>query len=368
MSYQFDVVVVGAGVVGLANAKYFIDQGFSTLVVESGASFGTGTSSRNSEVIHAGIYYVQNSNKARLCVRGKHLIYQYCASRGIPHKKIGKWIVAQTEKQSNRLHELFQVGKANGVADLQFLSPQVISACEPSLKAYEVISSPSTGIVDSHAYMQSLVNDIEAGGGVIVYKTPFLQAESTSYGFEICLGGAEVVTVKSTYLINAAGLYAVDVAQKIGGLASDQIPEACFAKGSYYTYMGKVPFQRLIYPVPEVGGLGIHLTLDMEGQARFGPDVEWVDKIDYQINDRSKLKFAQAIQSYWEACDETRLFPAYSGIRPKLGSPQQFASDFYIKTEVEHGVAGLVNLFGIDSPGITASLAIAESVVNKLKP
>jgi L-2-hydroxyglutarate oxidase LhgO len=368
MSYQFDVVVVGAGVVGLANAKYFVDKGFSTLVVESGAGFGIGTSSRNSEVIHAGIYYAQNSVKARLCVRGKNLLYEYCASRGIPHKKIGKWIVAQTEAQANKLHQLLQAGKENGVADLELLPPLAISNGEPSLKACEVLYSPSTGIMDAHAYMQSLVNDIEAGGGVIVYKTPFVEAESTSYGFEIYLGGAEAFKVNAVYLINAAGLYAVNVAHKIKGLASDQIPEACFAKGSYYTYMGKVPFQRLIYPVPEVGGLGVHLTLDMGGQARFGPDVEWVEKIDYQINDQSKQKFAQAIQAYWQACDVTKLVPAYSGIRPKLGSSQQFATDFFIKTEVEHGVAGLVNLFGIDSPGLTASLAIAESVVNRLKP
>lgn len=367
MSYQFDVVVVGAGVVGLANAKYFVEQGFSTLVVESEAGFGTGTSSRSSEVIHAGIYYAQNPNKASLCVRGKHLLYEYCASHGIQHKKIGKWIVAQTETQANKLHQLLQAGKTNGIADLQFLSPMAISTGEPSLKAFEVLYSPSTGILNSHAYMQSLVNDIEAGGGVIVYKAPFDQAESTCYGFKIRLGGAEPSIVKAEYLINAAGLYAVKVAQSIQGLAYDQIPEACFAKGSYYAYMGKVPFQRLIYPVPETGGLGIHLTLDMGGQARFGPDVEWIEKIDYQVDDQSKRKFAQAIQSYWPACDANKLAPAYSGIRPKLGSPQQFASDFLIETEKEHGVAGLVNLFGIDSPGLTASLAIAERIVKNIK-
>ena len=195
-------------------------------------------------------------------------------------KKIGKWIVAQTETQANKLHQLLQAGKTNGIADLQFLSPMAISTGEPSLKAFEVLYSPSTGILNSHAYMQSLVNDIEAGGGVIVYKAPFDQAESTCYGFKIRLGGAEPSIVKAEYLINAAGLYAVKVAQSIQGLAYDQIPEACFAKGSYYAYMGKVPFQRLIYPVPETGGLGIHLTLDMGGQARFGPDVEWIEKIE----------------------------------------------------------------------------------------
>ncbi|MFY8126578.1 MAG: NAD(P)/FAD-dependent oxidoreductase [Hydrogenophaga sp.] len=362
MSYQFDVVVIGAGVVGLACAKYLVEQGCSTLVVESEAGFGTGTSSRNSEVIHAGIYYEQNSHKARLSVRGKHLLYEYCLSRGIPHKKMGKWIVAQNETQVQKLHQLQQAGKSNGVDDLQFLLPHAICTGEPSLKAREVLYSPSTGIVDSHAYMQSLVNDIESGGGVIVYKTPFEQAQATAQGFEIRLGGADQATVHARHFINAAGLHALSVAKDIEGLAANHIPQACFAKGNYYAYMGQVPFKRLIYPVPETGGLGIHLTLDMGGQARFGPDVEWVDKIDYQVNDISRQKFAQAIQTYWPACDPSKLAPAYSGIRPKLGTPQHFSSDFVIQTGQDHGVAGLVNLFGIESPGLTASLAIAEQV------
>ena len=367
MSYQFDVVVVGAGVVGLACAKYLVEQGYSTLVVESEASFGTGTSSRNSEVIHAGIYYEHNSHKARLSVRGKHLLYEYCLSRGIPHKKMGKWIVAQNETQAQKLHQLQQAGKSNGVDDLQFLLPHAITAGEPSLKASEVLYSPSTGIVDSHAYMQSLVNDIESGGGVIVYKTPFEQAQVTLHGFDIRIGGTDPAVVKAQHLINAAGLCAVSAAKHIEGLAANDIPQACFAKGNYYAYMGQVPFKRLIYPIPETGGLGIHLTLDMGGQARFGPDVEWIDKIDYQVNDLSRQKFAQAIQTYWPACDPSKLAPTYSGIRPKLGTPQQFASDFVIQTEQDHGVVGLVNLFGIESPGLTASLAIAEQVSSNVK-
>jgi L-2-hydroxyglutarate oxidase LhgO len=362
MSYQFDVVVVGAGVVGLACAKYLVERGCSTLVVESEASFGTGTSSRNSEVIHAGIYYEQNSNKARLSVRGKHLLYEYCLSRGILHKKIGKWIVAQNEAQAQKLQYLQQAGKSNGVQDLQFLSTQSISIGEPSLKASEVLYSPSTGILDSHAYMQSLVNDIESAGGVIVYKTPFERAQVASQGFVISIGGTDPATVNARHLINSAGLYAVGVAKCVDGLALNHIPQTCYAKGNYYSYMGQVPFKRLIYPVPETGGLGIHLTLDMSGQARFGPDVEWIDKIDYQVNDKSRQKFAQAIQTYWPACDPSKLAPTYSGIRPKLGTLQQFSSDFVIQTEQDHGVVGLVNLFGIESPGLTSSLAIAEQV------
>lgn len=367
MSYQFDVVVVGAGVVGLACAKYMVEQGCSTLVVESEASFGTGTSSRNSEVIHAGIYYEENSHKARLSVRGKNLLYEYCLSRGIPHKKIGKWIVAQNETQAQKLHQLQQAGKSNGVEDLQFLSPKSISLGEPSLKASEVLYSPSTGILDSHTYMQSLVNDIESGGGVIVYKTPFERAQVTPQGLEILLGGADPATVNARYLINSAGLYAVGVARSIEGLASNHIPQTCYAKGNYYAYMGQVPFKRLIYPVPEKGGLGIHLTLDMGGQVRFGPDVQWVDTIDYQVNDESKQIFAQAIKTYWPDCDPTKLAPTYSGIRPKLGTQQQFSNDFVIQTHQDHGLAGLVNLFGIESPGLTASLAIAEQVSSIVK-
>ncbi len=367
MSYQFDVVVVGAGVVGLACVKYLVEQGCSTLVVESEASFGTGTSSRNSEVIHAGIYYEENSNKARHSVRGKHLLYEYCLRRGIPHKKIGKWIVAQNEAQAQKLHQLQQAGKSNGVEDLQFLSRQSISTGEPSLKASEVLYSPSTGILDSHAYMQSLINDIETGEGVIVYKTPFECARVAPKGFEIRLGGADPATVNARHLINSAGLHAVGVARSIDGLASTYIPQACYAKGNYYAYMGQVPFKRLIYPVPETGGLGIHLTLDMGGQARFGPDVQWIDTIDYQVSDKSKQKFAHAIKTYWPACDPSKLAPTYSGIRPKLGTPQQFSSDFVIQTHQDHGVAGLVNLFGIESPGLTASLAIAEQVSSIVK-
>lgn len=367
MAYQFDVLVVGAGVVGLACAKYLVEQGCSTLVLESEASFGSGASSRNSEVIHAGIYYEQNSQKASLCFRGKHLLYEYCENRCIPYKKIGKWLVAQNINQVQKLHKLQQVGLSNGVEDLHFLSAQAISCGEPSLKATEVLYSPSTGILDSHAYMQSLINDTESGGGVIVYKTPFELATITPHGFEIRLGGIEPAAVNARYLINAAGLYSVHVAKNIQGLAAGCIPQACFAKGNYYAYLGRVPFQHLIYPVPEMGGLGIHLTLDMGGHARFGPDVEWVDKIDYQINDRSREKFAQAIQAYWPECDPSKLAPAYSGIRPKLGTPQQFSSDFVIQTEQNHGVVGLVNLFGIESPGLTASLAIAEQVSSIIK-
>jgi len=362
MAYSFDVVVVGAGVVGLACAKYLSDQGLETLVVESEASFGSGTSSRNSEVIHTGFYYAKGSTKSRLCVRGKHLLYSYCATRGIPHRKIGKWIVAQTPEQAEKLEQLKSVGIENGVNDLYFLDSNAIRMGEPSLKACEALYSPSTGIIDSHTYMQSLVADISQAGGVIVYKTPCTGVETKKSGFDVALGGSEPSVVSCRILINACGLHAVDFAKRIHGLSEQRIPNACFAKGNYFSYMGKVPFSRLIYPVPETGGLGIHLTLDLNGQARFGPDVEWVDQIDYQVDENAKHKFALAIQTYWPGCQVGQLMPSYSGIRPKLGSQQHFSNDFSIQTEQDHGVPGLVNLFGIESPGLTASLAIAEEV------
>ena len=362
MAYLFDVVVVGAGVVGLACAKYLADQGLDTLVVESESGFGSGISSRNSEVIHAGIYYSKESSKSRLCVHGKHLLYQYCAARGIPHQKIGKWIVAQTEDQAVKLEHLRNSGIDSGVKDLHFLDSNAIRIGEPALKAKEVLFSLSTGIVDSHSYMQSLVNDISQAGGVVVYKTPCIGVTVKVSGFDVELGGAEPSVVSCRILINASGLHAVELAERIEGLSKKFIPKACFAKGNYFSYMGKVPFSRLIYPVPEMGGLGIHLTLDLNGQARFGPDVEWIDVLDYQVNENSRYKFAQAKKTYWPSCQTDRLMPAYSGIRPKLGTQQHFSSDFSIQSEQEHGVPGLVNLFGVESPGLTASLAIAEEV------
>lgn len=366
MAYTFDVVVVGAGVVGLACARQFALGGYDTLLVESEDSFGTGISSRNSEVIHAGIYYRPNSLKSRLCVRGRHLLYDYCKSRGVAHRKSGKWIVAQTPEQSEKLFQLQQTGQANGCSDLYFLDSQAVADGEPSLSAAEVLCSPSTGIVDSHGLMQSFATDLTAAGGILVYRSPCKSASLTRAGFDIHLGDAEGTTVQSRWLINACGLFAVDFAKKIAGLAEHLVPSACYAKGNYFSYSGKVPFQRLIYPVPETGGLGIHLTLDLGGQARFGPDVEWVDQIDYQADENAKAKFAKAIQRYWPGCDENKLQPGYAGIRPKIGTVENFLDDFLIQTEAAHLVAGLVNLFGIESPGLTASMAIAEDVFSIL--
>lgn len=367
MANQFEVIVVGAGVVGLACAKQFAEKGFDTLVVESEEAFGKGISSRNSEVIHAGIYYPSNTAKARLCVRGRHLLYEYCSARGIAHKKIGKWIVAQTHSQAEKLHKLQKTGESNGCDDLHFLETEAIYSGEPELNATEVLYSPSTGIVDSYALMYSMVGDVANGGGVIVYRTPCTAVTPLHDGFEIRLGGAEPTKVTTRFLVNACGLNAVSFAKTIDGLADHVIPQACYAKGNYFSYMGKVPFRRLIYPTPETGGLGVHLTLDLNGQARFGPDVEWVDEIDYQVNESAKLRFAAAIKTYWPACRAENLVPAYSGIRPKLGNRHRFAEDFYLQSEKDHGIPGLLNLFGIESPGLTASLAIAEEVFSTFR-
>lgn len=366
MAYAFDVVVVGAGVIGLACARQFALNGYDTLLVESEGRFGTGISSRNSEVIHAGIYYRSNSHKARLCVRGRDLLYEYCKSRGVGHRKIGKWIVAQTLEQSEKLFSLQQAGRANGCDDLYFLDSKAVADGEPALSAMEVLCSPRSGIVDSHGLMQSLATDLTESGGIIVYRSPCKSATQTSHGFDVHLGDPDGTTIRCRWLVNACGLHAVDFAQKIPELQEHLVPAQCFAKGNYFSYIGKVPFQRLIYPLPEVGGLGIHLTLDLSGQARFGPDVEWIDQIEYTVSENAKAKFAKAIQRYWPECDENKLQPGYAGVRPKIGVMENFLDDFLIQTETDHQIAGLINLFGIESPGLTASLALADDVFSTL--
>ena len=373
MSNRFstDAVVVGAGVVGLACARALALAGREVLVLEALDSFGTMTSSRNSEVIHAGLYYAPGSLKARLCVQGARALYKYCSERGIAHRRCGKLVVATTHEQISYLESLRQVALENGVGDVMLLSSSQALALERHLSAVAALHSPSTGIVDSHALMISLVGDVEALGGNIIFRSPVLASSVSSDGLELEVGGQEPTRIRANLVVNAAGLQASRVARRIEGLSSANIPDTNFCKGSYFSLVGRAPFSRLIYPVPEKAGLGVHLTLDLGGQARFGPDTEWLraddpDSIDYDVDVERGQTFYTEIRRYWPGLPDGALNPAYSGVRPKLSVEGQPTGDFSISGPSVHGVAGLVNLFGMESPGLTASLAIAGAVVEAL--
>lgn len=370
MTDTIDCVVIGAGVVGLAVARACAQQGWETVLVEAENAIGTGTSSRNSEVIHAGIYYAQNSLKARLCVEGKRKLYAYCEEKGVAYRRCGKFIVATGEAQLDALRAIRAAAAANGVDDLVWLTREEALAKEPALHCVAALESPSTGIVDSHGLMLALQGDFEAAGGMLAFCSPIIggTAHATRENQPILLevGGAEPMQLLAKRVVNSAGLYAQPVAQTIAGIRPESIPPWRYAKGNYYSLAGAAPFSRLVYPVPEVGGLGVHLTLDLGGQARFGPDVEWIDAIDYTVDPRRAEKFYEAIRTYWPALPDGVLQPGYAGIRPKLATPAK-DGDFVIQDAGEHGVNGLVNLYGIESPGLTASLAIADEVIERLK-
>jgi L-2-hydroxyglutarate oxidase LhgO len=357
-----DVVVIGAGVVGLACARRFALAGYDTLVLESEATFGTGISSRSSEVVHAGIYYLPDSLKARLCVAGRDSLYAYCASRGINFRKIGKLIVASDEVQLSELAAIRDRAHCNGCTEVDWVDRLNIKRLAPELRCAAALFSPKTGIVDSHNLMLSLVADIESAGGTIAYRTTVRSAASDSRGIIVVrLDNDDETIISTRCLINAAGLNAPRVAAAIEG-CSTSIPNVAYAKGSYFTYSGRVPFPHLVYPVPESGGLGVHLTFDLGGGARFGPDVEWVDFPDYTVNANAREKFATSIRKYWPTVDADKLEPGYAGIRPKLGTRECYEKDFVIQDESYHGIPNLWNLLGIESPGLTASLALAEHV------
>jgi len=357
-----ECVVIGAGVVGLAAARALAMAGRDVLLLEAENAIGTATSSRNSEVIHAGIYYPKNSIMAQSCVAGKKLLYAYCKEHGIPHAACGKLIVATSENETQQLSGIKARAAENGVSDLRLLSAKEASQLEPGLHCAGALLSPSTGIIDSHAYMLSLQGDFEAAGGMLALQSPLIAAKATANGMELVAGEAEPVALRCKILVNAAGLQASDVAQRIEAMPREKIPGCWFAKGNYFSLMGRAPFSRLIYPVPVAGGLGVHLTLDLGGNARFGPDVEWVDSIDYRVDPARGEKFYHAIRRYWPDLPDHALQPAYAGIRPKIAGPGEPAQDFIIQGPEVHGVPGLVNLFGIESPGLTASLALAERV------
>lgn len=365
-----ECVVVGAGVIGLAVARALALAGREVVVLERHRAIGTETSSRNSEVIHAGIYYPAGSLRARLCVEGRRLLYEYLGMRGLPHRRCGKFIVASDEAQAGELAGIAARARANGVEDLREISAAEAVAAEPALRASAALVSPSTGILDAHAYMLSLQGELEDHGGTIAFAAPLMRAQAGPQGFRLHVGGATPMVLDARVLVNCAGLHAPALARAIEGLDGAHVPAEYFAKGNYFTLAGRAPFSRLIYPVPEKAGLGVHLTLDMGGQARFGPDVEWVtpggDEIDYTVDAGRGEAFYAAIRRYWPGLPDGALTPAYAGMRPKIHGPGEPAADFMISGPQAHGLAGLVNLFGIESPGLTSSLAIAGEVMARL--
>ncbi|KAA2235023.1 NAD(P)/FAD-dependent oxidoreductase [Salinarimonas soli] len=368
MAESVECVVVGAGVVGLACARALALQGREVLVIDAEATIGAGTSSRNSEVVHAGIYYPQGSLKARLCVAGREALYAYARERGVEARAIGKIIVATDAEQIGTLHTLREAAERNGVHDLRWIDQAEAAELEPEVRCVAGLFSPRSGIVDSHALMLAYQGDLEAHGGMVALSTPILGGAVTGNGIRLETGGAEAMTLDCRLLVNSAGLHAPDLARGLEGFPAEHVPVPYLAKGNYFSLVGvRQPFKRLVYPVPEPGGLGIHATLDLAGQVRFGPDVQWVDRIDYTVDASRQAAFEKAIRTYWPGLPDGALQPSYAGIRPKITPPGAAAADFVVQTPADHGVPGIVNLFGIESPGLTSSLAIADYVASSLE-
>jgi L-2-hydroxyglutarate oxidase LhgO len=362
MTEHVDCVVIGAGVVGLAVARELAMAGREVIVLEAAESIGTHTSSRNSEVIHAGLYYPKGSLKARLCIEGKHRLYTYCAERGIPHRRIGKVVVASDESEIPAVESYVAKAQANGVTDLEWLSADRLRELEPEVRCVAGFLSPSTGIIDSHALMLALQGDAENHGATVVFHSPVQGGEARQEQITLHVGGAEPLTLAASIVVNSAGLFAPSVAHSIRGIPPETIPPQYFAKAHYYTLSGRSPFRRLVYPVATNAFLGVHVTLDLGGQARFGPDVCWIDGVDYTFDHSREPLFYDAIRRYYPGLKDGALQPGYTGIRPKISGPKEPAADFLIQGPKEHGVPGLVNFYGIESPGLTASMAIAEYV------
>ncbi|MGH6914106.1 MAG: NAD(P)/FAD-dependent oxidoreductase, partial [Geminicoccales bacterium] len=327
---------------------------------------GTETSSRNSEVIHAGIYYPTGSLKARSCVAGKHLLYAYCAEHGVPHRRCGKLIVAASEAQRATLGQIRAKAAANGVEDLRWLDPASVRALEPEVACLAALFSPSTGIIDSHGLMLAYQGDAEDRGAMIAFHAPVTGGRITDDGIELEVGGHDPMRLCAQSVVNSAGLHAPAVARSIEGLNPELIPTAYLAKGNYYTLSGARPFSHLVYPVPEHAGLGIHVTIDLGGQVRFGPDVEWIDAIDYDVDPGRAAGFYDAIRQYYPGLKDGAIEPGYAGIRPKIGPQGAQAADFVIQGPRDHGVPGLVNMFAIESPGLTAAQVLAMEVAGAL--
>ena len=362
MTEEIDCVVIGAGVVGLAVARTLAMSGRAVLIVERELAFGTGISARNSEVIHAGLYAPPGTLKARLCVAGRKALYDYCAERGIAHRRCGKLVVAVDATQAGKAEALMRNARANGVDDLTWLSAAEVRALEPELACHGALLSPSTGLIDSHGFMLSLLGDAERHGATIAYGATVTGLIPGPNGIALTFDDAAAPSLTARLVVNCAGMNAIETARAIAGFPADLIPRPFYAKGSYFTLSGPSPARHLVYPMPEPGGLGIHLTLDLAGQARFGPDVEWVDAPNYAVDPARMGHFVSAVREYWPGLDETRLGPGYAGVRPKIAGPGQANADFRIDGPAVHGVAGVINLFGIESPGLTASLAIGDLV------
>lgn len=355
-----DAIVIGAGVIGLAIARRLALDGREVVVLEAAAGIGTETSSRNSEVIHAGIYYAKDSLMARLCVRGRQQLYAYLRERALPHANCGKLIVATSAAEASQLERIRARAWANGVDDLYPIDARLARDLEAELRCTAALMSPSTGTFDSHAYMTSLQGDAEAAGALFAFRAPVTGGRATGKAIEIEVGGADPATLAATLVVNSAGLDATRLASRIEGLSREHVPTPYYAKGNYFSLAGRAPFSRLMYPVPVPSGLGTHYTIDLGGQARFGPDVEWIDRIDYDVDPRRAASFYAAIREYWPGLADGQLAPGYAGIRPKIVGPEAKAADFVVQGPREHGVPGMVNLFGIESPGLTAALAIAD--------
>lgn len=363
MLERVDCVVIGAGVVGLAIARAMALRAREVIVLEAERTIGTGTSSRNSEVIHAGIYYPSGSLKASLCVSGKRALYDYCQRKNVPHHRLGKIIVASLEAQIPELRKYAAQALANGVSDLTFLSAEQVQELEPSVKCVGGLLSPSTGIVDSHALMLAYQADLETNNGTVVLNSPVLAGTVQSDAITLRVGDT---LFQADAVINAAGLNAQQVSRTLRGVAEQAIPDQFLAKGHYFLLRGKSPFNRLVYPIAEAAGLGIHVTIDIGGQARFGPDVEWIDSVDYGFDVGRHRAFCEAIRRYYPDLNEARLQPAYVGVRPKISGKGQASADFCIRGPDFHSGCPYVALYGIESPGLTASLALADHVVRLL--
>jgi L-2-hydroxyglutarate oxidase LhgO len=368
---RVDAVVVGAGVVGLAVGRALAREGLETIVAEGQTAIGQGVSSRNSEVIHAGLYYTPGSWKARLCVRGKALLYALCATHGVDHRNCGKLVVANSDEEAAALRKLQDRAAANGVP-VEWLSAGEAQALEPALRCTAALSSPTTGIVDSHGLMLALQGDLEKAGGLVALGSAVDGAVLARGGEDHVLRLADGSELAAGVVVNSASLHACALARRFEGLDARYVPREHFAKGNYYSLAGRAPFSRLIYPAPADAWLGVHLTLDLGGQAKFGPDLEWLDvqapeAIDYTVDPRRADGFYAEVRRYWPALQDGALAPSYSGVRPKIHGPGELAPDFRIDGPQLHGVPRLVNLFGIESPGLTSALAIAEMVAGMVK-